>query len=129
MELNEVLVFQNLRMTSSHSLSRSLRDEDISGFKRCMFFLLNLHGCQDFRYFGLKRKLNTQGEEEEEGKKQIGSSEYTDILLTLFHGNECIGEGVQLSHLIEHHLLRVPTCIFALDRQFSSLFLKSKTCW
>jgi len=84
-ELNKVLVFQNLCMTISLSLSLSLslRDEDISGFKRLCFLLLNLHGCQDSRCFGLKRILNTQGEEEEEGRKQIGSSEYTDILLTV----------------------------------------------
>jgi hypothetical protein len=74
----------------------------------------------------LKRILNTQGEDEEEGRKQIGSSEYTDILLTVCHGNECMGEGVQLSHLIQHHLLRVPTCIFALDHQFSFLFFEVK---
>jgi hypothetical protein len=74
----------------------------------------------------LKRILNTQGEEEEEGRKGIGSSEYTDRLLTVCHGNECIGEGVQLSHLIQHHLLRVPTCIFASDHQFSFLFFEVK---
>jgi hypothetical protein len=131
-ELNKVkslseFVYEQFSLSLSLSLSLcSLRDEDISGFKRLCFLLFNLHGCQDPKYFGLKRILNTQGDEEEEGRKQIASSEYTDILLTVCHGNECIGERVQLSHLIQHHLLRVPTCVFALDHQFSFLFFEVK---